>query len=157
MNTPERIHTLPDGRQLRGIYHGEPVGWVVCLAGQEDRPVAARDIHDALLDLLDIDGGWPSWVSEAAADLAARETPLGRRYPCPCCGYLTLEEPPTGTYNICAVCFWEDDNVQFHDPDYEGGANLPSLNQARQHFREHGVSDTRFGAHVREPLPEEEP
>jgi hypothetical protein len=41
-----------------------------------------------------------------------------------------------GTYNICNVCFWEDDGVQFHDIDYEGGANKVSLNQARQNFRE---------------------
>ena len=22
-------------------------------------------------------------------------------YPCPCCGYLTLDEKPSGTFNIC--------------------------------------------------------
>jgi hypothetical protein len=78
-------------------------------------------------------------------------------HPCPCCGYLTLDEGPTGTHDICKVCFWEDDAVQFHDPDYEGGANRVSLNQARRNYREHGVSQTRFKAHVRPPLPEERP
>lgn len=68
-----------------------------------------------------------------------------------------LDEAPTGTYNICKVCFWEDDDVQFHNLDYEGGANKVSLNQARHNFREHGVSETRFKAHVRPPLPEEQP
>jgi hypothetical protein len=55
------------------------------------------------------------------------------------------------------VCFWEDDGVQFRNPDYEGGANTVSLNQARRSFLEHGVSETRFESHVRPPLPEEQP
>ena len=121
MSWPERSHTLPDGRELRATYEGDPVGWVVHLGGHEDRPVAGRDIHDVLVDLLEpCEARWPSWFIEAANDLAAQDTPLGRRYACPCCCYLTLDEAPTGTYNICKVCFWEDDNVQFHDPDYEG-------------------------------------
>jgi hypothetical protein len=76
---------------------------------------------------------------------------------CPCCGYLTLPEPPAGTFDICPVCFWEDDNVQFNDPDFEGGANEVSLNQARANFREHGVSEPRFKRQVRPPRPEERP
>lgn len=158
MSWPERTHTLPDGRRVRATYQGEPAGWSVRLAGSEGEPVAARDIHDALVDLLEPGAGrWPDWFVEAANDLAARDTALGRRYPCPCCGYLTLVEPPTGTYDICAVCFWEDDTVQFRDPDSEGGANAVSLNQARENFRAHGVSEIRFRSNVRPPLPEERP
>jgi hypothetical protein len=82
---------------------------------------------------------------------------VSARYPCPCCGYLTLDEAPPDTYAICKVCFWEDDGVQFRDPDREGGANGVSLNQARRNFREHGVSELRFKAHVRPPLPDEQP
>ncbi len=52
------------------------------------------------------------------------------KYTCPCCGYKTLEEEPPGTYEICNICFWEDDSVQFKEPDYEGGANEVSLKQA---------------------------
>ena len=43
------------------------------------------------------------------------------------------------------------------DPDYEGGANTISLNQARENFALHGVSELRFKANVRAPLPEELP
>ncbi|HEP9402485.1 hydrolase, partial [Pseudomonas aeruginosa] len=43
------------------------------------------------------------------------------RYPCPCCGYLTFDEEPCGTYEICPVCYWEDDIAQNKDPDYDGG------------------------------------
>src|SRR5579885_3179586 len=31
----------------------------------------------------------------------------GVKYSCPCCGYKTLDE--RGGYDICPVCFWEDD------------------------------------------------
>ena len=80
-----------------------------------------------------------------------------RRYPCPCCGYLTLPEPPPGTYEICKVCFWEDDGVQFNDPDYEGGANEVSLRQAGDNYREFVVSQLRFRANVRPPRSDEQP
>lgn len=34
------------------------------------------------------------------------------KYTCPCCGYKTLDEEPTDTYEICKICFWEDDETQ---------------------------------------------
>ena len=55
-------------------------------------------------------------------------------YTCPCCGYKTLGEKPPGTYEICELCGWEDDAVQFDDPDYEGGANSESLREAQHVF-----------------------
>ena len=76
-------------------------------------------------------------------------------YPCPCCGYLTIGEEPPGTFEICPVCFWEDDNVQFEDPIYAGGANSVSLNQARENFRLFGAVSKEFVGQVRKPLPEE--
>jgi Cysteine-rich CPCC len=79
------------------------------------------------------------------------------RYPCHCCGYLTLDQAPTGTYDICKVCFWEDDPVQSEDPSYPGGANGVSLEEARANFRRLGVSEGRFQKHVRPPRPEEMP
>ncbi|MFW1771757.1 CPCC family cysteine-rich protein [Acinetobacter baumannii] len=51
-------------------------------------------------------------------------------YPCPCCGYLTFDDLTYGSLEICAVCFWEDDNVKNEDPDYMGLANGISLNMA---------------------------
>jgi hypothetical protein len=56
-------------------------------------------------------------------------------HPCPCCGFHTLSEPERGSYEICRACGWEDDGVQFDDPDYRGGANVESLNEARAAFR----------------------
>lgn len=77
------------------------------------------------------------------------------RYPCPCCGYLTFGEEPGGTYVICHVCFWEDDFVQFRDPDYRGGANKVSLKEARENFKVFGAVEPDKVQFVRPPKPEE--
>lgn len=55
-------------------------------------------------------------------------------HPCPCCGFRTLTEEERGGYEICGVCGWEDDFVQFRDPGYRGGANSESLDEARAAF-----------------------
>jgi hypothetical protein len=60
-------------------------------------------------------------------------------YPCPCCHNRTLSEQPPGTYEICPVCFWEDDPVQFEDEDYDGGANSVNLRSARKNYHAFGA------------------
>jgi Cysteine-rich CPCC len=55
-------------------------------------------------------------------------------HPCPCCSFRTMREEWRGTYELCPVCNWEDDGVQYDDPDYRGGANEESLNEARAAF-----------------------
>ena len=72
----------------------------------------------------------------------------GKRYTCPCCGYETFSESP-GSYQICHVCFWEDDPVQILDPWFSGGANRPSLVDAQQNYRIHGAMESRFVGNVR--------
>ncbi len=62
------------------------------------------------------------------------------RYPCLCCGFKTLSEAPPGTFAVCPVCFWEDDDVQARDPSFAGGANKISLDEARANFRSFGAS-----------------
>ena len=42
------------------------------------------------------------------------------KYKCPCCGFYTFDEKPDGNYDICPVCFWEDDPIQAEDIEYEG-------------------------------------
>lgn len=78
-------------------------------------------------------------------------------FPCPCCGYLTKDEEMIGTYEICPVCFWQDDDIQFREPDYAGGANIGSLNEARQNYRKYGATEKRFINHVRQPYEDEIP
>jgi hypothetical protein len=77
------------------------------------------------------------------------------RFACPCCGFLTLNEKPPGTFAICPVCFWEDDDAQFRDPTYAGGANRVSLGEARRNFIDFGAAMREFQEQVRAPLPEE--
>jgi len=72
------------------------------------------------------------------------------KYTCPCCGYKTLEEPP-GDYDICKICYWEDDPVQNEDPDFEGGANEVSLRQAQRNYKIYGASEEMFKHRVVEP------
>lgn len=76
---------------------------------------------------------------------------------CPCCGYLTLTSANRGTFEICPVCCWEDDNVQFDDEDYAGGANRVSLRQARINFALYKVSSIECKRYVRPPKPSEIP
>jgi hypothetical protein len=78
-------------------------------------------------------------------------------YACPCCAYITLSR--RGYYEICPVCFWEDEGQDDHDSDeVRGGPNRGlSLTEARSNFRRLGVADERDSRHVREPLPNEYP
>jgi len=77
------------------------------------------------------------------------------RHACPCCGYLTLSAEPPGTFEICPVCFWEDDDVQFRDVTCTGGANEVSLVDARRNFLISGAASKKYEGQVRPPLPEE--
>jgi hypothetical protein len=56
-------------------------------------------------------------------------------YRCPCCHCLTLQD--RGGYEICPMCFWEDDGQDDHDADeVRGGPNGSlSLTRARHNFR----------------------
>jgi hypothetical protein len=72
------------------------------------------------------------------------------RYTCPCCGYKTLTSFPGG-YELCEICYWEDDGVQVRDPSFEGGANQPSLIQARINFERFGANRECERDKVREP------
>ena len=110
-----------------------------------------------LIELLDLPRGKDEWFRELVRELAGRTTSQTARYPRPCCDFLTLTEPASGTHAICPVCWWEDDMVQFRDLDYAGGANKPRLRDARQTFRAIRVSEARFKSRARPPRPEEHP
>lgn len=56
-------------------------------------------------------------------------------YSCPCCEFKTLSTK--GEYDICPVCFWEDDGST--DPSYYSSPNHMTLSQARDNFNEFGV------------------
>lgn len=72
-------------------------------------------------------------------------------YPCPCCNYLTRSQKDFGTFEICSVCGWEDDDVQVKKPDSSAGANKVSLNQARENYKKFGASTQERSERVRPP------
>ena len=79
---------------------------------------------------------------------------ITKKYRCPCCGYYTLEDEP-GHFDICPVCYWEDDNIQSFEHNYKGGANDMSLNEARENYKKFGAKAEISLRRVRPPLPEE--
>jgi hypothetical protein len=74
---------------------------------------------------------------------------------CACCGYRTISAGGPGSFEICPVCHWEDDAVQYDDPDFWGGANPLSLREAQQNFLEFGASMREDLKKVRPPRPDE--
>ncbi len=76
-------------------------------------------------------------------------------YPCRCCGYLTLTEKPPGTYLICPICFWEDNNEEMNDWREWMGSNQVSLRQAQRNFLEFGACELEWLNDVRPPTGED--
>jgi hypothetical protein len=72
---------------------------------------------------------------------------------CACCG--NALSPELSSHDICGVCKWEDDPSQNNDPDYDGGANYISLNQAKQALAA-GQSVRALEKAVKQRLKEEE-
>jgi hypothetical protein len=87
--------------------------------------------------------------------MSVEQSEAGEVFGCPCCGYKTIAEP--GCFEICAVCFWEDDGQGDADADIaRGGPNgVLSLSGARANFKLYGASDPKFIGSVRKPLPDE--
>ena len=76
------------------------------------------------------------------------------RFPCPCCGHLTLDSGP-GDYELCPVCFWEDDGGQLRFPMSADGANGISLMDAQEVFARIGAMDRDFTPNVRKARADE--
>ncbi len=63
---------------------------------------------------------------------------------CPCCRYVTLTR--RGEYDICPVCFWEDDGSD--EPSAYSGPNRMTLGEARDSFARVGAVRPEHVAHV---------
>lgn len=89
----------------------------------------------------------------------AGKSVLMERFRCPCCGYYTL--PERGGFDICEVCFWEDDDRKeeygIDAPVRPEGPNHVHLWQARKNFLEFGAAEARNKRLVRSPKEEEYP
>jgi hypothetical protein len=95
------------------------------------------------------------YCRELTANSIVHPPQPGVRFKCPCCHCLTLDE--RGGYEICPVCFWEDDGQDDQDAKrVRGGPNgALSLEQARFNFASFGACDERSKRHVRPPTPDE--
>ncbi|HDZ55899.1 MAG TPA: hypothetical protein ENI17_15740 [Pseudomonas xinjiangensis] len=66
---------------------------------------------------------------------------------CPCCDYFTL--PKGQDYEICPVCFWEDDYFGIEETDTESGANHGlTIREARANFAAHDACDLNMVKNV---------
>lgn len=81
-----------------------------------------------------------------------------RRYQCCCCGYFTLvgKKETDTLWDICPVCFWEND-VSGENPDKYSGANRMTLAQGRANYKKYSACDLKFASKVRLPEAEELP
>ena len=65
---------------------------------------------------------------------------------CPCCGYKTLQSERE--WDICSICFWEDDPYQ-RDEIHETGANPISLVEAQMNYQKIGACERTMLKNVR--------
>jgi rRNA maturation endonuclease Nob1 len=56
------------------------------------------------------------------------------KHKCPVCGKFEFEG--YDDMDMCDVCGWSNDALQVEKPDYEGGANMMSINQAKEAYRQ---------------------
>jgi hypothetical protein len=80
-------------------------------------------------------------LEEVGSIVAEVTGPEDRLLPCPCCGRASLSE--RSFYEICKVCWWEDDGQDNAQADTVwGGPNYGvSLTQGRVNFLLHGIAD----------------
>ncbi|MBI1375264.1 MAG: hydrolase [Phycisphaera sp.] len=71
-------------------------------------------------------------------------------HPCPACGFLVFAQLP-GSYDLCPICNWEDDDVQLRFPMMRGGANGESLFEWQQRIvKQLPLSLTKHEAYIRD-------
>jgi Cysteine-rich CPCC len=94
----------------------------------------------------------------------SRYTAEPQKHYCLCCGYKNIEgyntnfgyTKPPDTYDICEICFWEDDPIGYEHPDEATGPNHVSFKEAQRNFLEFGASEARLLPYVRKPTDADE-
>ena len=117
-------------------------------ADEPDDPM--RTLYDPLLDVAlrrSFVGVTNSYLERRLAQLgtpARVEGVAEELAPCPCCRFRTLQA--RGGYEICRVCFWEDDGS--NDIDRVSAPNHMSLREAREAFARLGAITEGAREHV---------
>lgn len=66
---------------------------------------------------------------------------------CDCCDYFTI--PDGNDYEVCPVCFWEQDAFGVFEPDEPSGSNRDqSVREGRKNFLLFGACAAEFKANV---------
>jgi hypothetical protein len=96
-----------------------------------------------------------AWFNEYTERLDSQPPQLPLR--CPCCRCKSLTK--RGEFEVCPICYWEDDGQDDHDADViRGGPNRRlSLTQARANYRLFYACEKRHVPNVRAALPDELP
>jgi hypothetical protein len=76
-----------------------------------------------------------------------------RKHPCPACGYCTL--PDRYDWDICPVCFWEDDVLETNNDPSSPANHGMLLSDAQANFLLYGAVTLDMKKHVRPPTPDE--
>ena len=88
------------------------------------------------------------YLSKLVSEIAGRDLEVEGRveqlFACPCCNYETLEQ--RGEYDICPVCFWEDDGN--NDPSRYSGPNHMTLSEGRSNYQKNGACSEGEAAFV---------
>ncbi len=120
-------------------------GIVAARVGTEGIPPEWRDQVETL----------PAWYfGHPGSWDTVHTTAIADRHACPCCGHLVHDEP-SGSYEICPLCFWEDDPTQLRHPATALGANRLPLVEARRNVQRFGACDRRSLRFTRRPLADE--
>jgi hypothetical protein len=73
------------------------------------------------------------------------------KYPCPCCGFLVFDGPSGTTFDICPICFWQDDESSVRYATIADGPNKVSLIDGQRNFAAFGACESRLRKFVRAP------
>lgn len=81
-----------------------------------------------------------------------------KRYQCKCCGYYTLtgESEEDILWDICPVCFWENDVFE-DNPNAYSGANHMTLGEGRANYKKYSACSPDEISFVRKPEKSELP
>lgn len=161
---PRQVTGMPAGGRtvttawgpVTAVHDADPLGyWYV--GGDDDQlPWRSRDLLGALwARLAGVARTHREAVRQLRDELAGRDTPAGRRFRCPCCDCWTLTQ--TGSWEICMVCWWQDDPLQNERPDVTGANVGLTLQQARGNYRATGHAKPEKELDVRRPMPYELP
>lgn len=112
-----------------------------------DRPERPADpFYDPLLRLhlaVSFVGAQNGYLAEEVSNLTRSPVTVTgdpeKLFACPCCRYRTLEQ--RAEYDICKVCFWEDDGCS--DPDDRSSPNRMTLGDGQKNFELFGACERR--------------